>query len=110
MKNQIAAFIEQLPPEYKEFENIVVKLQVELYDHRWRAVSVELPNKIGHLYCSEWVVATDGEKWTIARYNYEYTQWQKDHSPYDLNMKPVTHWKPIICKVESDELDKSKSG
>ena len=48
MKNQIKAFIDQLPPEYEEFRKIVVKLQVQLDRHRWIPVKEKSPNKDGY--------------------------------------------------------------
>ncbi|KKN74464.1 hypothetical protein LCGC14_0390840 [marine sediment metagenome] len=70
-------------------------IEAELKQHRWIPVSERLPEQ-KNSYCSAWVVARDKRTWTIAQYNYEYARWEKDHSPYDLSMEAITHWKPII--------------
>lgn len=68
---------------------------------RWIPVSERLPAQVEHSHCSGWVVATDKKEWTIAQFNYEYDRWEKDHSPFDLYMNAITHWKPIILPEQA---------
>jgi hypothetical protein len=70
---------------------------------RWIPVSERLPAERHGNHHSEWVVATDGKDWTIAEYNRAHGSWLKDHSPHDLDMGPVTHWKPIILPAALGE-------
>lgn len=76
----------------------IKELEAELEKHRWIPTSERLPEKKDNSFCSAWVVAMDKKTWTIAQYNYEYAHWDKDHSPYDLGMEVITHWKPIMSK------------
>lgn len=74
----------------------IKELEATLEQHRWIPASERLPCQDKISSCSPWVIITDGENWTIAVYDYEYNCWQSDHSPYDLEMEDITHWKPIV--------------
>lgn len=67
---------------------------------KWKKASIELPDKLNCSYYSDWVVVSDGKQWTIAHYDYNYRYWQKDHSPYDLNMDAIIYW----MKIDLDKI------
>ena len=79
------------------------------YDRQnWVPVSERLPERAKDRRSSDWVVVTDGKEWTIAVYDHKYQAWRKDHSPYDLCMGPVTHWKPISLPEPEPKVEQKK--
>lgn len=63
-------------------------------DGGWIRVEDE-PPRVKDFHNSEFYAVTDGEWWTIGCYNFPNKRWSKSNPPHDLQMGPVTHWKPV---------------
>ena len=74
----------------------VDELQAELAtakeENRWIPVG-ELPPRSKSYHHSLWYVLTDGKDWTIGYYDFPFETWSTGHSPFDLSMAAITHYR-----------------
>ena len=93
---------DQVVRQIEEIQQLQFQLAAEQEKRRWRPVE-ELPPRSKSYHHSKWYILTDGTDWTIGYYDFPFATWSTGHSPFDLSMDAVTHWRPIYLPEEDIE-------
>ncbi len=78
--------------QFTTIKDLQAELATAKKEHRWIPVG-ELPPRDKSYHHSKWYVLTDGKDWTIGYYDFPFKRWSKGHSPFDLPMAAITHYR-----------------